>query len=71
MRDQWAHDPLLFVESIPVRETRNYVMSVLAHYWVYQTRLNAPLTTLKQLAENEWPRISLDVQPAVLKVASN
>lgn len=65
-------DPLLFIESIPIKETRNYVMQVMAHYWGYQMRLNAPLATLEQLSQGKWPRISLaQPAPAVLKVASN
>lgn len=71
LRKDGKMDPLLFLESIPQRETRKYVMRVLSHYWVYQMRLNEPLTSLKQLAEGKWPRISLAGHKAsVLKVAS-
>ncbi len=48
-------DPLLFIESIPSRETRGYVERVVANYWIYQDRLGEPKTTLDQLARGEWP----------------
>jgi soluble lytic murein transglycosylase-like protein len=50
-------DPLLFMESIPQRETRQYVARVLVHYWAYRTRLGESLTSLRQLAEGKWPRL--------------
>ena len=31
-------DPLLFIESIPFKETRHYVQVVLRNYWMYQLR---------------------------------
>ncbi len=52
-------DPLLFVESLPVHETRDYVERVLMHYWIYRARLDEPQTGLTQLAHGEWPRYSL------------
>lgn len=48
-------DPLLFIESIPSRETRGYVERVVANYWIYQDRLGETKTTLDQLARGEWP----------------
>lgn len=48
-------DPLLFIESIPSRETRGYVERVVANYWIYQDRLGEPKTTLDQVARGEWP----------------
>ncbi|MEI8393744.1 MAG: lytic transglycosylase domain-containing protein [Rhodospirillaceae bacterium] len=58
---RWRHDmegigdPLLFIESIPMRETRDYVHKVLANYWIYQNRLGQPTTTLHALAAGNWP----------------
>jgi soluble lytic murein transglycosylase len=63
-------DPLLFIESMPQRETRNYVMRVLPHYWAYRARLDKPVVTLKQLAEGKWPQVELSEASSVLKVAS-
>lgn len=52
---QHKGDPLLFIESIPSRETRGYVERVCANYWIYQDRLGEPKTTLEQVARGEWP----------------
>jgi soluble lytic murein transglycosylase-like protein len=48
-------DPLLFIESIPSRETRGYVERVVSNYWIYQDRMGAPQVTLDQVARGEWP----------------
>ena len=50
-------DPLLFIESIPAPESRNYVKKVLANLWAYQTRLGEPTPSLQALAENHWPQV--------------
>lgn len=58
---RWRHDledvgdPLLFIESIPMRETRDYVHKVLANYWIYQTRLGQRTATLDAIAAGSWP----------------
>jgi soluble lytic murein transglycosylase len=39
-------DPLDFIECIPIGETRDYVMNVLANYQVYRARLNGGRATL-------------------------
>ena len=52
-------DPLLFIESLPARETHDYVQAVLLHYWMYRSRLAEPETTAAQLAHGEWPRYAL------------
>lgn len=49
-------DPLLYVASIPLNETREFVQRVLANYWVYQLRLGQPTPSLDQIAAHEWPR---------------
>ncbi|GJL86007.1 MAG: lytic transglycosylase [Micavibrio sp.] len=43
-------DPLLFVESIPSSETRNYIERVLANYWMYRLREDLPTPTLNAVA---------------------
>jgi soluble lytic murein transglycosylase-like protein len=58
--DDAGHDPLLFIESLPVRETRDYVQQVLIQYWSYRARLGEQQVSLKQLAKGEWPRIIID-----------
>jgi soluble lytic murein transglycosylase-like protein len=49
-------DPLLFLESIPFRETRHYVEVVLRNYWKYQQRQGAAAPSLDAYAANLWPR---------------
>ena len=49
-------DPLLFLESIPLRQTHDYVQQVLLHYWGYKARLGETDTSLAELSRGEWPR---------------
>lgn len=54
-------DPLLFIESIPSRETRVFTEHVLANYWIYRQRLGQPSPDLDALAAGQWPTyIALD-----------
>lgn len=48
-------DPLLFIESLPSRETRNYVERVLANLWIYRYRMNQPAASLDMVASGAWP----------------
>ncbi len=48
-------DPLLFIESIPARETRNYVERVLANLWIYRSRLGQASPSLDRLAAGQTP----------------
>jgi len=48
-------DPLLFIASIPVRETRLFIERVMANHWIYQMRLNQKTPTLDALASHRWP----------------
>jgi soluble lytic murein transglycosylase-like protein len=48
-------DPLLFMESIPSRETRIFIERVLANLWVYRMRLGQPAPSLDAVAAGEWP----------------
>lgn len=48
-------DPLLYIESFPAYETRNYIKRVMSNLWLYRARLNQPLTALKELADGNWP----------------
>ena len=50
------NDPLLYIESIPSRETRLFVKKVLTDLWIYRDRFDQNKTSLKQLANNEWPK---------------
>jgi soluble lytic murein transglycosylase len=51
-------DPLLFIEAIPVAETRNFVADVLAASWIYAARLHRPAPSLDSLAAGEFPRFT-------------
>jgi len=48
-------DPLLYIESFPAYETRNYIKRVMSNLWLYRARLNQPLTALQDLADGNWP----------------
>jgi len=49
-------DPSLFIEAIPIDETRDYVRQVLANSWVYASRLGLPAPSLDALAAGRFPR---------------
>lgn len=51
------NDPLLFIESIPIAETRRYVKKVLTNLWAYRARLGQEIPELQALAENRWPEL--------------
>ncbi len=48
-------DPLLYIESFPAYETRNYIKRVMSNMWLYRARLDQPLTSLRDLADGDWP----------------
>jgi len=50
-----TYDPLLYIESFPTYETRSYIKRVMSNMWLYRARLDQPLTTMKDLANGEWP----------------
>ncbi|MGD9537579.1 MAG: transglycosylase SLT domain-containing protein [Alphaproteobacteria bacterium] len=49
-------DPLLFIETLPSRETRDLIQRVAADYWIYKMRLGEPTPSLDDVAANRWPR---------------
>jgi soluble lytic murein transglycosylase-like protein len=54
-------DPLVFIETIPVRETRLFVQRVLENVWIYRARLGQEAPSLEALAGGRWPNyVSLD-----------
>ena len=60
-RAEHPADPLLFIESIPSRESRLFVERVMANLWLYRTRLGQPTPSLDAVAAGEWPRyVALD-----------
>ncbi len=50
-----GEDPLLFVEAIPVAETRDYVERVLANLWLYRLQMGQETPSLDALAAGAWP----------------
>ncbi|HEY4078121.1 MAG TPA: lytic transglycosylase domain-containing protein [Rhizomicrobium sp.] len=50
-----ANDPLLFVESIPVAETRSYVKRLMVYHWLYRRRFGQDATSLDETARGQWP----------------
>ena len=63
-RNDYQGDPLLFIESIPLYETRDYVERVLTNLWIYRYRLGQPAPSLDALASGEWPSYTpLDNKP--------
>ncbi len=48
-------DPLLFIESIPNRESRDFVEHVLTNFWIYRARLGQPAPSRDRVAAGELP----------------
>jgi soluble lytic murein transglycosylase-like protein len=48
-------DPLLFVESMPVAETRYYVKHLMEYHWMYRRRLGQDAKSLDETARGMWP----------------
>jgi soluble lytic murein transglycosylase-like protein len=60
-------DPLLFIESIPFKETRGYVQVVFRNFWMYQLRNGTPTPTMDALVAGLWPRFPGMPGPAGVK----
>jgi soluble lytic murein transglycosylase-like protein len=54
-RPSITNDPLLFIESIPVPETRKYIKRVMTFYWLYARRAGQSAPSLEDTAEGKWP----------------
>jgi len=52
------NDPLLFIETIPLAETRDYIKRVMTNMWMYHRRLGEPATGLDEAAAGAWPTYS-------------
>lgn len=65
-------DPLLFIEMIPVHETREYVERVLSNYWIYRLRAGLELPSLVALANGKAPKYAHVMQAEYpYKLAAN
>ncbi len=51
----YQKDPLLFIESIPSRETRLFLEKVLSNLWIYRLKFNEKTPSLDMLANEKWP----------------
>jgi soluble lytic murein transglycosylase len=51
-------DPLLFIETIPLAETRDYIKRVMTNMWMYRLRLGQETTGLDDAASGGWPTYS-------------
>ncbi len=64
-------DPLLFIESIPILETRLFVTRVLTFSWIYANRLGLPTPSLDQIAGGGFPSfVNIEDVTAMLRVTS-
>ena len=53
-------DPLLFIESVPLDETRAYIPRALAYSWLYAAEFDLPSPSLDELSSGAWPRFRAD-----------
>ncbi len=51
-----ANDPLLFLETLPSKTSRQYAKRVIVNLWVYRSRLGQSTETLDAVIEGQWPR---------------
>ncbi len=51
----YGGDPLLFIESLPSRETRLFIERVLTNLWIYRDRLGQPSPSLDDVVSGTWP----------------
>jgi len=54
-KTDYLNDALFFIESIPSRETRNFIERVLSNLWAYRDRLGQSTPSLNAIAEGRWP----------------
>lgn len=55
-KDNYDNDPLLFIESIPLEETKGFVKKITSKLWIYRSRFGQPSPSLDQMMAGEWPR---------------
>ena len=51
----FKEDPLLFMESIPSRETRGFMERILTKYWIYESQFNQESLSLSELSKGNDP----------------
>jgi soluble lytic murein transglycosylase-like protein len=58
-------DPLLFIETMPSPEARDYVRRVMTWYWMYNRRQDEESPALDQVAGGDWPKYKRPARMAV------
>ena len=59
----YKDDPLLYIATLPARETRLFIERVFANIWIYRISLGQPAPELIALSEGKWPLYAaLDAQ---------
>ncbi|HVB67574.1 MAG TPA: transglycosylase SLT domain-containing protein [Acetobacteraceae bacterium] len=61
-------DPLLFIEAIPIRQTRIFVERGLAYTWLYAARLGLASPSLDAIADGSFPRFSPAAAPMLVSL---
>ncbi|OIR00840.1 soluble lytic murein transglycosylase precursor [mine drainage metagenome] len=61
------NDALLFMESIPVRETRTFVQRVMTNFWTYRNRLGQDAPSLDAISAGNWPIYHQNEPVAVIR----
>ena len=69
----YLNDPLFYIESIPARETRDFIERIFANLWIYRSRLGQPSPSLNAIASGAWPPYEpLDIKnPAITSQRTN
>ena len=63
---KFGDDPLLYIETLPMLETRLFVRRVLTNLWIYRQRLEQPAPSLKAMIEGKFPKYQgLDTKDSV------
>lgn len=60
------NDPVLFIESLPSPETRDYVKRVMVNIWMYQQRFGRPALGIDEASSGNWPTYKLREEIAVI-----
>jgi soluble lytic murein transglycosylase-like protein len=64
-------DPLMFLEAIPVPETRAFVRDVLTHTWLYAAQLRLPAPSLDAMVEGRFPHFTASPAQGKLLVTAH
>ena len=63
-RVRHGDDPLLYIESLPLLESRLFVERIMTNLWIYRLRLGQETPTLAALAADHWPTYEALDRPA-------